>query len=105
MKNYERLEIIAANEVPFRVLLVPIGAECPNHPSVSPATEPIVEFYDTRSMQTKDGQFVSRYFVSTLLEPRADGKTYGLDLYGGVSNWTIDATTMGSVRAWLEANA
>ena len=59
----------------------------------------LVEFYDTRYAHTPLGQFVSRYFAFTLLE-RA-GEYVGLNLDGGVPDWTIDADAMDQVRSWL----
>mgnify|MGYP006275864341 CR=1 FL=1 len=59
---------------------------------------PLVEFYDHRHMHTPRGQFVSRYFVSTILE-RADG--LGLMLDGGVPAWTVSADDMRLVVAYL----
>lgn len=60
--------------------------------------EPMVEFYDRRWMfdrapdGTELGQFVSRYFLSTLLEPGRDGLTAfhrkGLMLDGG-TGWQV----------------
>jgi len=56
---------------------------------------PMVEFYDLDHRFTKDtdgtmlGQFISRYYVSTLFEdwnPRR-----GLNLEGGVAKWSLDS--------------
>lgn len=61
---------------------------------------PGVEFYDTRYPISVYGQFVGRYFVETLLER---DEHVGLDLHGGVPDWSIDADAMDVVRAWLKA--
>jgi hypothetical protein len=62
--------------------------------------KPIVEFYDRRYPHTEFGQFVSRYYVSTLLED----PTGGLCLDGGNPNsWTVSADDMALVRAYLRA--
>ena len=45
------------------------------------------------------GQFVSRYYVSTLQESPA---VNGLCLQGGVSGWSVDHILMQKVMAWLE---
>lgn len=58
---------------------------------------PLVEFYDTRYPHTQYGQFVSRYYVSTLLE----SDTGGLCLDGGVPSWTVGAQDMDTVRKYL----
>lgn len=73
-----------------------------------------VEFYDTRFPHTERGQFVSRYFAETLLDDHCridpgyrygqDGcrhRAGGLDLDGGIPDWTIDSDAMDVVRAWL----
>jgi len=62
--------------------------------------KPIAEFYDRRYPHTEFGQFVSRYYVSTLLED----PTGGLCLDGGnASSWTVSADDMALVRAYLRA--
>jgi hypothetical protein len=57
----------------------------------------LVEFYDVRYPHTEFGQFVSRYYVSTILERERNG----LCLDGGVPDWSISANDMDIVRAWL----
>lgn len=65
--------------------------------------EPLVEFFDARN-----NQFVSRYYLSTLLRKdqwsvgRPSLAETGLCLDGGVPDWTIDAAGMKPVIAWLE---
>lgn len=44
--------------------------------------EPLIEFYDSRFPFTPNGQFISRYYLSTLREHKA---TEGLNLHGGLS--------------------
>jgi hypothetical protein len=61
--------------------------------------DPLVEFYDNRYMHTERGQFVSRYYRSTLLS----SGNYGLLLDGGVPEWQVSAADMALVRAWLKA--
>ncbi len=57
-----------------------------------------MEFYDSRYPHTEHGQFVSRYYASTLLERVKD---VGLDLYGGHNDWKIDAEEMNIVLDWI----
>jgi hypothetical protein len=64
--------------------------------------EPMVEFYDRRHMHTPRGQFVSRYYIRTLLE-RPDGLALALD--GGVPAWTVIADDMRLVVAYLRGAA
>jgi hypothetical protein len=70
---------------------------------------PLVEFYDARHIPTIDagpdderpeqfGQFVSRYYLKTLLSGSAHE---GLNLQGGVDDWTIDAAGMAAAFAVL----
>lgn len=62
--------------------------------------KPIAEFYDNRYPHTEFGQFVSSYYVSTLL----DGSTGGLCLdLGNADSWTVSAEDMILVRAYLQA--
>ena len=59
-----------------------------------------VEFYDTHNSDDRtEWQFVSRYYLDTLLKHPRDR---GLDLHGGVPKWTIDAPAMEAVIAMLE---
>jgi hypothetical protein len=46
------------------------------------------------------GQFVSRYFLATLLE---DGgrRGVGLNLDGGIPAWSVDGPAMAEVSGWL----
>ena len=61
--------------------------------------EPLVEFYDARYPHTELGQFVSRYYLTTLLDKNKD---VGLDLDGGIPDWKIQAKEMNEVIEWLE---
>ena len=63
------------------------------------ADNPIVEFYDINSF----GQFVSSYFVDTLLESYENGHYDGggLDLYGGVYSWSITGEYMADICEWM----
>ncbi len=59
--------------------------------------DPLVEFYDTRYDHTPDGQFVSRYYKSTLMANNRDG----LCLQGGVPDWQIDGDALKNIKEWL----
>jgi len=101
--KHPSLDVTATNGVPFRVVLL-LDGKSVNFPSTNPllGTEPMVEFYDARYRNvrgfTPDGQFVSRYYLESLV---GRDRRYGLDLQGDVSDWTIDASTMLSVILWL----
>lgn len=60
--------------------------------------DPLIEFYDRSHVEKfgPRGQFVSRYFASTLA--KHDGG--GLDLMGYVAPWKIPAASMVTVRDW-----
>jgi hypothetical protein len=61
----------------------------------------MVEFYDAEHAGPRfdpEGQFVSRYYLSTLLEAPA---TQGLCLQGDESKWRIDGATMVHVNATI----
>lgn len=76
-------------------------------------TDPLVEFYDRRWDHDQDpdgvrlGQFISRYRLSTLLEPGRDGATVfetGITLDGG-NAWRVSAAGMADcLRALMEAD-
>ena len=69
--------------------------------------DPLVEFYDRRYMHTEFGQFVSRYYLSTLYTDRGGSfvsrQARGLDLHGGVPDWSISAEGMTLVYDWLDS--
>ncbi len=61
--------------------------------------KPLVEFWDLTYQNNKfgpDGQFVSRYYVETILEV-----VNGLCLQGDVPEWNIDAEPMTQVVKWV----
>ena len=65
--------------------------------------KPLVEFYDARYPHTEFGQFVSRYYVETILGDDGYGpKDGGLSLYGGIPEWTVSAKDMDTVRNFLK---
>ena len=65
--------------------------------------QPLIEFYDERYehnewlMPTMNGQFVSRYYLSTLLHDRSH---YGLILDGGVPEWRGNPEPLEEILAW-----
>lgn len=69
-----------------------------NDQLVHDKAEPMVEFFDTRYSHEPLGQFVSRYYLSTLLDREAD---VGLNLDGGVPSWSVSAAAMNVVYQWL----
>ena len=55
---------------------------------------PVIEFYSIANF----GQFVSSYYVETLLEDWGSG----LDLVGYEPHWKIEADSMDAIRTWAE---
>lgn len=105
MKNI--LNIINDQDREFNVKIIVKGDAYGRENCLTHAEDrPLVEFYDaTYSAANGDdrfddeGQFVSRYYLHTLLERQ---RGYGLDLMGYEPNWKIDARTMQIVIDWLE---
>lgn len=60
---------------------------------------PMVEFYDSRHPHTAFGQFVTRYYVETLLDSYYP---HGLCLDGGVPAWSVSAEGMQQVIEFIE---
>jgi len=65
---------------------------------------PMVEFYDVRYPHTQYGQFVSRYYISTILSQDSRGGDYsnGLCLDGRVPAWQVSAEDMAQVITFLK---
>lgn len=61
--------------------------------------DPLVEFYDVRYKITDLGQFVSRYYLSTLAASSAP--IQGLQLDGSVPDWAISSACMAQITDWL----
>jgi len=61
--------------------------------------EPLVEFYDARYPHTEHGQFVSRYYLKTLLK----NDECGISLDCGRPDMSLDSRDMKVVRVWLAA--
>jgi len=94
------LQITAANGVPFTVRIIRKGDRYGLNFGLVCGDKPLVEFYDRRYMHTEHGQFVSRYYVSTLLHAN-HGPKGALCLQGDVPEWTVDAASMASVLDWV----
>ena len=58
--------------------------------------DPLVEFFDTRYEHTDFGQFVTRYYLGTLLKSGG-----GLCLQGDVPSWSVGEACMNRIRDWL----
>lgn len=100
--------------VPFVAVRIepgePYGNIVRRLPDDSPATysqrliakEPLIEFYDRRYPHTELGQFVTRYYASTLAACKSGG---GLCLDGGIYDWQISAANMELVQRQIITDA
>lgn len=94
---------------PWNVRIVRDGDSYGRNGCLTHTGEPLVEFYDGRADPEKFtplGQFVARYYLSTLLgRCEWSGRNHrdddGLCLNGGVRSWTIDGAAMLIVRRFL----
>jgi len=79
-----------------------------NHALENDSGRNLIEFYDSRyefDRDTQDnvlGQFVSRYYMETMIDRSKTFANHGLSLDGGVPNWTIDAKGMEDLFNKLE---
>lgn len=65
----------------------------------------LVSFYDTRYDHTQYGQFIGRYYATTLLGLDGYGsgiKDRGLNLHGGIADWFINADNANHVVDFIE---
>ena len=90
---------------PWTIRIVDIGDQyglndCLTHGEEKEDYGPMVEFYDPDGKETVLGQFVSRYYIQTLLDR---DKNYGLDLYGGVPKWSVSHQMMNDILSYLKA--
>ena len=97
------IKITNKRNIPFNVRLVRQGERYGKDNGLIYAdTEPAVEFFDARYDFAVDtdgkvlGQFVSRYFVSTIYSSK-----YGVALDGGVPAWVIEEDALAAVQEWL----
>jgi len=108
------LTVYDDNLRPWRVRLVRIGEaygrdDCLVHEAAKlhqPDDDPLVEFYDGSQSVDKfgpRGQYVSRYYASTLLKDRRELCSRGLLLYGSCPEWRIDGAAATQVVRWLSA--
>lgn len=95
---------LADHGIVFAIRIVPTGGMIGRARDIVNKAQPMVEFYDTRYPHTDCGQFVSSYYLSTIL----DGDQHfpvdelrGLQLDGGVPDWHISAAGMREVRKQL----
>lgn len=79
-------DVIAENNIPFRAVVTKKSGK-----------EAVVAFYDRRRNHTENGQFTGgSYYVTTFLDIQS-----GVNLYGGVNEWTLDGNTVLLVKNWI----
>lgn len=85
----------------YNVRVVQVGEKYGRNDCLVNDTAPLVEFYDARYDQADwmgRGQFVSRYYVDTILDGDYPG---GLCLDGGIPEWTVGPAAMLQVKQYL----
>ena len=87
------MDVVAENGVPFRVIL--------DTDEDRDGEKGMVYFFDLRYPHTENGQFTgANYRYQTMMEhPRFAG----LNLHGGVDNWTLDGDTFNLIFMWLRS--
>lgn len=95
--------VIVNNHTPFIARLVRPGDKFGPHNSHC-VNEPQVHIYDSRFNHNQHlgfvGQFVSGYYVSTLLEDAEYPN--GLQLDGGTQEWQLSKDNMATLISWLK---
>ena len=85
--NTNTITVTNSNDVPFTVRIVRQGDRYGlKFGLVHDKAEPLIEFYDQRFQHTEYGQFVTRYYASTV----AATEYPEITLYLKISDWFID---------------
>lgn len=85
------MDILGISNTPMRVILKILGDKS------------LVQFRDSRyDEHSIDGQFISEYYVSTILESFDNNKMIDLDLYHGVHDWQVSSSNMKIVVKWIK---
>ena len=87
----------------FNVRIVKTGEKYGRNDCLVNDKAAMVEFYDSRYDHADflgRGQFVSRYYVSTLLEESQYPN--GLSLDGGIPEWSVSADGMNQVLEFIQ---
>lgn len=86
--------------IPFRTVIIEQGDKYGlNNVLTNNNRDPIIQFFDRRFNHSENGQFISSYYMHTLLNHNPNN---GLCLQGGVLDWNISMTGMALVVNWLE---
>lgn len=99
-----RMDVKGCQNTPIRAVLIPAGEPSPGgDPNGIWDKKPVVEFYDLRHAGPKftpEGQLITRYYLSTLIDPQYKSRDSGLCLWGSEPSWAIDSHTFSQVRDW-----
>jgi len=86
----------------FNVIVVLTGDSYGLEDCLTHEGEPLIEFYDAEYANVKSwdyrGQFIGRYYLKTLQEPRLAG----LNLYGGEPKWNLTKGNVLDSVDWAE---
>lgn len=85
----------------YNVRVVQVGDKYGRNDCLINDKAPLVEFYDVRYNDPSfmgRGQFVSRYYVDTIMEGDYPN---GLSLDGGIPEWSVGADAMRQVKQYL----
>lgn len=97
------IQVVNRHGIPFNVKVVQKGESYGrNNCLTHDRDDALVEFYDARYVDgrfSEEGQFVSRYYVSTLLE--SANYPRGLCLEGGVEDWYVTEGNMVDVLNFI----
>lgn len=86
----------------FNIRIVNTGDRYGVNDCLTNTKAPMIEFYDSRFTNGADGhrgQFITRYYVSTLLESYYP---HGLCLDGGVDAWAVSADGMTQIIEFIQ---
>ena len=96
------IKVINDGERPWVVRLVFEGDKFGLDFQLVHSGPPLLEFYDARYESTPFGQFVSRYFVTTLVNGGARRAAEGLQLDGSSIDRCISSEALSRVLAWAD---
>ena len=100
MRNTFTVSREDGREFTIRLVLYGDGygrGRCIEHTTLTP----ILEIYDPQSKGMgfePEGQIISAYYADTFLRVRGG---LGLNLCGGVPEWTLDSKALSEAQAWL----
>lgn len=99
-------KVINHKGIPFNILIISKNDKYGvDNTLIYEKDEPMIEFYDARKETlNKLGQFVSSYYVSTLLKDRRKLEDNGLNLDMCVRDWNVSGVNMEEIFDWIYTN-